>query len=461
MNGEQVSQGTQQPQHQPQPQPQQIAIPSHKLFNLKPGEKVRFCLVSTHIQQFTGYSKVSYEIVNHFSKVPGIQLHHFGFQRINMPDTAHRTYPEGVIHYDAAAAEEPKEKGFGFNVFRKYIEDIKPHIVLIYNDIGVIYNFVSQLQGIQKNFLLSIYYDQVYEYTKPTFIQFINQAIDKVFFFTEYWKQNGLKQGITKSNGVILHGINDQMFHPLEPEVRDMRREMLGFKDDDFVILNINRNTTRKRYDLLVCAFAEFVKRHNAGYLLISTNPDESQGGWNFLEIYQEELRRREILTKENFERIKVIQNHMRHSDQSINMLYNVADVGINTADGEGYGLCNFEHAAVGKPQIVGCLGGFKEFFNKHNSYMVEPVMDYYMPGGRNELGGRAQICHPNDIADGMTFYYKHPKTRELHGRLARESVLTYTWSRALRELESWVCAFRPRVEQEQEQGQKLENEVV
>jgi len=30
-------------------------------------------------------------------------------------------------------------------------------------------------------------------------------------------------------------------------------------------------------------------------------------------------------------------------SDFDINVLYNVADLGINTADGEGFGLCNFE----------------------------------------------------------------------------------------------------------------------
>jgi hypothetical protein len=29
--------------------------------------------------------------------------------------------------------------------------------------------------------------------------------------------------------------------------------------------------------------------------------------------------------------------------DEDINMFYNAANVGINTADGEGWGLCNFE----------------------------------------------------------------------------------------------------------------------
>lgn len=34
-------------------------------------------------------------------------------------------------------------------------------------------------------------------------------------------------------------------------------------------------------------------------------------------------------------------------NDFDINVLYNVADVGINSADGEGFGLCNFEQGCL------------------------------------------------------------------------------------------------------------------
>lgn len=36
-----------------------------------------------------------------------------------------------------------------------------------------------------------------------------------------------------------------------------------------------------------------------------------------------------------------------RMSDFDVNVLYNVADVGINSADGEGFGLCNFEQGCL------------------------------------------------------------------------------------------------------------------
>ena len=36
-----------------------------------------------------------------------------------------------------------------------------------------------------------------------------------------------------------------------------------------------------------------------------------------------------------------------------LNKIYNATDVGLNTADGEGWGLVSFEHASCRKPQVV------------------------------------------------------------------------------------------------------------
>jgi glycosyltransferase involved in cell wall biosynthesis len=408
-------------------------------FELKKNEKLRFCLISTHIHNFTGYSKVSYELLKQLSKIDYLDLHHFGFQKIPNIGEEHRVYPKNVTVYNAAKHEEPRDQGFGFNIFRKYIERVKPHVVLIYNDLFVISQFINQLHGMKRDFVIGIYYDQVYEYTDPKLINYINKTIDHVFYFTRYWKEYGMSQGIVRPGNIILHGINPEMFYTMNEETQLMARKKMGFKEDDFIILNINRNTTRKRYDILVMAFAEFVKRQNAGYLLISTSADCSQSGWKFMEIYEEELRRKGILTAENLNRLRVLRVHMRHTDNTINAFYNIADVGINTAEGEGYGLCNFEHAAVGRPQIVGNLGGFKEFFNKTNTCIVEPCMEYYMPAGRNGMGGRAKLLNPDDVATAMEFYYLHPETRKRHGELVKESVLTYTWERATKELKEWL----------------------
>jgi hypothetical protein len=58
----------------------------------------------------------------------------------------------------------------------------------------------------------------------------------------------------------------------------------------------------------------------------------------------------------------------MNFKDEDINMFYNAADVGINTADGEGSGLCNFEQMGVGVPQVVPDIGGFRS-----SAFLITP----------------------------------------------------------------------------------------
>ena len=41
--------------------------------------KLKFLLVSTHCQQYTGYSKVSWGILKELSKNPWLSVTHFGF----------------------------------------------------------------------------------------------------------------------------------------------------------------------------------------------------------------------------------------------------------------------------------------------------------------------------------------------------------------------------------------------
>ena len=112
-------------------------------------------------------------------------------------------------------------------------------------------------------------------------------------------------------------------------------------------------------------------------------------------------------------------------------MFYNAADVGITTADGEGWGLCNFEQMGVGVPQIVPDIGGYKEFCNEKNSMLVKPTVRYYLPNGFSPVGGEAHACTPHDICMAMEEYVLNSEKRTDHGKKARETALAYTWPKA------------------------------
>ena len=122
-------------------------------------KKLKFMLISTHLQQFTGYSKVSYNMVHELTKQPWIELVHFGFQRVPGAPDNYRGYPSGVDVIDAAGMEKPPQQGFGFNVLPDVIRRKSPDVILIYNDMSVVARFLEEIRksGIPRTFKIWVY----------------------------------------------------------------------------------------------------------------------------------------------------------------------------------------------------------------------------------------------------------------------------------------------------------------
>ena len=100
-------------------------------------------LVGTHAHQMTGYSKVTYHIIQELAKDPSLELYHFGFQKFMVIPPDFRPYPTGVNVLDTVEAERNKtaeqEMGFGFSQLPAYVQKVKPDVIMIYNDAGVIW----------------------------------------------------------------------------------------------------------------------------------------------------------------------------------------------------------------------------------------------------------------------------------------------------------------------------------
>jgi hypothetical protein len=98
----------------------------------------------------------------------------------------------------------------------------------------------------------------------------------------------------------------------------------------------------------------------------------------------------------------------------------------------------------VGVPQVVPDIGGFKEFCNSSNSMLVKPSVRYYLPMVYCPVGGEAQACNPHDVCLAMEEYLLNSSKIEEHGKLARETVLKYTW-------QSGIANLVKRLEREKE----------
>lgn len=387
-------------------------------------------MACSHPAITNGYSVVAYNLAKHIANKKDIDLIYWGFQKFqdNPEHSKLRKLPPHVTVVDAWANENPKQMGFGFDQIAAYVDQEKPDVIMIYNDFVVVSNILEKLKGCaHKDFKTVIYIDQVYLTQKKEYIKRLNDQADFVIAFTPYWEQIIKDQGMVKPSDYLQHGFDPMRNYPVP---KKLARLHFGLKQDDFIVINLNRNQIRKRLDIMMMAWAEFVSRHleDPVKLLIATHP--TQGSWNLIEIYEHELRLRGIKIEEGMKHVILIDNPQQLNDDDVNTLLNTADVGLNTTMGAGFELTNFEHGAIGYPQVAPLIGGIRDFFDESCAKVVKPSFNFYTDTSTDGCPGKTEICDPKHFADAIEEYYKDAELRKKHGSMCRERILkNYKWS--------------------------------
>ena len=368
---------------------------------------MRFVLVSTHVDQTTGYSKVVYNLLGQLAELaPQVKTYHFGFQRLPAR-TSIRTVPKGVIAYDAAANEDPKEEGFGFNKIHEYLEMVNPDVVMIYNDPLIIHRFIESMKFSKETspYKLWVYVDQVYEGIAPPLIETITKNAHRVYCFTKYWADVYARYAPFPDIRVLENAVDTTMFSKLPDSTRMAVRATMGIPPEAVLLVNANRNSQRKRHDLAVMGFVELVRRYPTKpyYFMIVTGMNGQQGAYyDIARIYATELQRQGLDPNDFAKRLMLIDTSAKPvPDSAINEIYNAADIGINTSDGEGFGLCQIEHLYTGAPQLVTDIGTYRSFMDETVCGFVKPVDRVYF-SGTMPLGLWAPTFCYKELADRM-----------------------------------------------------------
>jgi len=371
---------------------------------------MRFVLVSTHVDQTTGYSKVAYNLLKQLTKLaPAVKTYHFGFQRHPKREFV-RKVPTGIVAYDAAANEDPKEEGFGFNKIHEYLEMVNPDIVMIYNDPLIIHRFIEAMKFKKGEtpYKLWLYVDQVYEGIAPPLIETMNKNADRIYCFTQSWEDVYRKYGPAADLSILEHAVDSSVFSKVTPSVRNSIRARMNMSSDSVLFLNVNRNSFRKRLDLAIMGFVRLLKQDTTKpyYMLFVTSINVNQGAYyDVARIYNTELIANGLSVEELGKRMIIVDtgdmNNKALSDDTINELYNACDIGINTSDGEGFGLCQIEHLYTGAPQVVTDIGTYRSFLDTSVAEFI-PAGPRCYTAGTMPLGLWAPTFSPDDVADAM-----------------------------------------------------------
>lgn len=404
--------------------------PTPAVIATEPSRKVKILIVSTHINQANGYSKVSANIINQLAKHNWINVVHFGTQKITNGEIG-RKYPSNVKAIDGTALEKEKRLGFGFAELPGVIMTEKPDVVFIYNDIAVISGYIEEIRKAIQNrfFRVWAYIDMVYVSQPQPMIDIINRDVERIFCFTKGWKEQLKQQGITRPVDVITHAVDTAITRAIP---RDLARQSLGLPKDMFLFSSLNKNIPRKRLDILIMAFVKLIVRFpmKSIFLLIVADKGD-KGGYNLFDIYARELKLQNASTDSFGNRLLITSSNTCYKDEDINLLNNCGDVGVSCAEGEGFGLCTFEQMALGVPQIVPNIIGYQEYCNENNCIMVEPKTRFYIPQAYSPTTGEARLVDCEDVSKAMERYVFDEDLRKLHGKLGKEKAAEYSWEKS------------------------------
>lgn len=331
-------------------------------------KKIAFC--ATWPLLCTGYAKVGYEftkrLANYFDVI------YLGFQSSN--EVKDRPFDTRIKYYDLSKLAPESPGNFGLPAIPKILEEEKPDYLMIYNDCLI----TSAILEDNKNFSGKkiSYLDMVVSHHDYSKINFIKENVHQIFTFTNYFREHLINEYNFESSkvGVINHGLREMIIVPES-------RKKINLQSDIFLVLNINRNSHRKRLETTIRAFIEFWKKTNYDpnvRLQLNCNLNQKDGLdiINFVHIMCKEYNKSfELLSNA----ILNTNNPLKLSDEEIDIYYQSASVGITTSQGEGWGLTMFEMAYFGKPLISSDLPTHQEILKDYPNIEYCPVVGEYM----------------------------------------------------------------------------------
>jgi len=212
---------------------------------------------------------------------------------------------------------------------------------------------------------IPIYYYNIWDdFPAPKYNEFFYESCDLIMniskqtvaIVNDVWKKNPPEDWQVT---YLPHGINENVFYPIsvfDDEYKRVESLKKQLTDDsvEFILFYNNRNIRRKMPGDVVLAFKTFCdtlpkEEADKCALLMHTQPKD-ENGTDLPAVC-------EAICPE----YKVYFSDKKLEPRELNYLYNMADVTINIASNEGFGLGTCESLMCGTPIIVNITGGLQD----------------------------------------------------------------------------------------------------
>jgi len=353
--------------------------------------------------------------------------------------------------------------GYGNQELLRQLMNIeKPDAILHYTDPrfwGWLYQMEHELRQHIPIFYYSIWDDR----PTPRYNEFFYESSDLIMSISKQSVAMVRDAAVKKPRTdwdctYVPHGIPEDKFFPINEldmeawnKLQGYRKSVLHNTEKDFIVFWNNRNIRRKVPSDVIMAYKTFcdqLPKENADkcVLIMHTQPVDQNGT---------DLPRVVDSVCPDYD---VIFSHQKIDDEQLNFLYNIADVTINIASNEGYGLGTAESLMSGTPITVNVTGGLQDQcgFIYKDKLLTEKDYDWVhslhddrkwkdnpdltwgdwvkpvWPSNRSLQGSIPtpyifdDRCRFDDVADRlMEWYNEGPEKRKEFGGYGREYLLT------------------------------------
>jgi D-inositol-3-phosphate glycosyltransferase len=265
---------------------------------------------------------------------------------------------------------------YGLGRINTILQALQFDFIFILNDTWVINKYLEEIKKMPKEWkrpYIVVYFPvDSEEHDKDWYANF--DIVDRVVTYTKFGHDVVKKLFPEMEVSIIPHGIDTTVFYKAFPNRRQAKEALFGSSRQDllesFIFLNANRNQPRKRLDITIRGFSEFLKLH----------PNDNVKLYLHCGVRDSSIEVPKIASRYGVDKNLIVTNLNQGiqtvPDDRLNLIYNACDVGINTSMGEGWGLTSIEHAITGAPQVVPDHSACGEIFGDCG-VLVSPVCDY------------------------------------------------------------------------------------
>lgn len=354
----------------------------------------------------TGFGNVSKKLIDNWSKNKNFNI---TILAINDLTEKPYNYKENVMIIPCLAVDEKKDGYSRLELLRiLYSHDFDVFFAL--NDIEVLNSMTEHLANVKKERMKAnkkktkyILYTPIDSEPRPSDCAVLD-LFDEIITYTEYAKavlKPIVKESIWKKIKVIPHGIDTEVFYPIDNSFENNRtKELIFGKSDVFVFGSVNRNSARKDLGTLMIGFAMFKHTSQANAVLyLHCNPKDRMG----IDCYRLSERLGLEVGKDIFFPKDFNENN-GISESELNKIYNTFDCFITTTTAEGWGLSIVEAMACKKLVVAPRHTSIQEITDNGNNAFLFKFMQRAV--FVNDFEKIRFISNPDEVAQVCGIVY-------------------------------------------------------